>query len=32
MAIDKPAILETGFPEDAALTEAGFFEKLPRLA
>ncbi len=32
MAIDKAAVLEAGFSEDAALMEAGFFEKLPRPA
>ena len=26
MAIDKAAVLEAGFSEDAALMEAGFFE------
>lgn len=30
MAIDKVTVLETGFPEDATLTEAGFFENLHR--
>ena len=30
MAIDKAAVLETGFSEDAALMEAGFFENLHR--
>lgn len=28
MAIDKLAVLETGFPEDAALMETDFFENL----
>ena len=30
MAIDKAAVLEAGFSEDAALMEAGFFENLHR--
>ena len=30
MAIDKLSVLEAGFPEDAALLEAGFFENLHR--
>lgn len=28
MAIDQPSVLETDFPEDAALTETGFFVNL----
>ena len=32
MTIDKLAVLEAGFPEDAALMEAGFFENIPRTA
>ena len=30
MAIDKAAVLEAGFSEDAALMEAGFFENSHR--
>lgn len=30
MAIDKAAVLEAGFSEDAAPMEAGFFENLYR--
>ncbi len=30
MAIEKSTVLEAGFPEDAALTEIGFFENLYR--
>ena len=30
MAINKLAVLEAGFPEDAALMEAGFFENFHR--
>ena len=32
MAIDKPAVLEAGFPEDVALMEAGFLENILRTA
>lgn len=32
MAINKAAVLEAGFSEDAALIGAGFFENLPRPA
>lgn len=30
MAIDKAAVLEAGFSEDAALMETGFFENFHR--
>ena len=30
MAINKLSVLEAGFPEDAALMEAGFFENFHR--
>lgn len=32
MVIYKPAVLGTGFPEDATLMVAGFFENIQRTA